>query len=84
MAWDACRFIWEVAFRYELVIGVENAFLPLARRGVRLARWSGGGLIGPAILIEPGRRIAPRPIVGLVDVALKPGHDGLEGSALER
>jgi hypothetical protein len=42
------------------------------------------GLIGPSILIEPGRRIAPRPIIGFGDVPIEPGHHRLGIDPLHR
>lgn len=37
----------------------------------RRGRW----LVGPAFLVEPRGRVAPRPVVGLGDVATKSGHE---------
>lgn len=41
-------------------------------------------LITPAVLIEPRRRIAPRAVVGLADVAAKASNDRFEVSAFQR
>jgi hypothetical protein len=83
IAVTAAKDFWftvPTSFLENLLHGIDGVRLAVARRP---SGRGGGRLVAPAVLVEECRRVAPRPIVGLGDVALKPGHDVGEGSALE-
>jgi len=65
-----------------LLIGFDGVHALAVRRAVRALRRI-CRLIGPTILVEERRRIAPRPIVGFRGIAPKADEDGFEVGALK-